>query len=171
MKRFKSIFLGTLLFFVIPFTFAYGADPIYIGLMAPMTGDYAEYGMFFKEGIGLAVDEINKAGGIKGQQVELLVGDSRADPKEAALVAQKFVANPKDHGGDRRFHELLRHGGRAHLRRREDGGIFPVLFPSGIHQVGQVHVPEHPHPGTRGALPCPMVDQGSRKEKSGHDLH
>jgi branched-chain amino acid transport system substrate-binding protein len=95
MKRFKSIFLGTLLFFVIPFTFAHGADPIYIGLMAPMTGDYAEYGMFFKEGIGLAVDEINKAGGIQGQQVELLVGDSRADPKEAALVAQKFVANPK----------------------------------------------------------------------------
>lgn len=95
MKKFKSIFLGTLLFFAIPLAFAYGADPVYIGLMAPMTGDYAEYGMFFKEGIGLAMDEINKAGGVQGHQVELLVGDSRADPKEAALVAQKFVSNPK----------------------------------------------------------------------------
>ncbi len=95
MKRFNSIFVGMLLFILIPFTFAYGADPIYIGLMAPMTGDYAEYGMFFREGTQLAMDEINKAGGIQGRQVELVVGDSRADPKEAALVAQKFVANPK----------------------------------------------------------------------------
>lgn len=95
MKRFNSIFLGTLLLFLIPFTSAHGADPIYIGLMAPMTGDYAEYGMFFREGTQLAMDEINKAGGIQGHQVELVIGDSRADPKEAALVAQKFVANPK----------------------------------------------------------------------------
>lgn len=71
------------------------SEPIYIGLMAPMTGDYAEYGMFFKEGIGLAIEEINKAGGIRGRLVELVIGDSRADPKEAVLVAQKFVANPK----------------------------------------------------------------------------
>jgi len=73
----------------------WSADPILIGLMAPMSGDYAEYGMFFKEGIGLAIDEINKAGGVQGRMIELVIGDSRADPKEAALVAQKFVANPK----------------------------------------------------------------------------
>jgi hypothetical protein len=73
----------------------WSADPILIGLMAPMSGDYAEYGMFFKEGIGLAIDEINKAGGVQGRMIEPVIGDSRADPKEAALVAQKFVANPK----------------------------------------------------------------------------
>ena len=74
---------------------SFGADPIYVGLMAPMTGDYAEYGMFFKQGMEVAIDQVNKAGGIKGRMVEIVVGDSRADPKEAALVAQKFTANPK----------------------------------------------------------------------------
>lgn len=73
----------------------YGAEPIYIGLMAPMTGDYAEYGMFFREGIGLAAEDINRAGGLHGRPIEIVVGDSRADPKEAVLVAQKFVVNPK----------------------------------------------------------------------------
>ena len=73
----------------------FGQEPVYVGLMAPMTGDYAEYGMFFKEGMGLAIDEINKAGGIRGRTVEMVVGDSRADPKEAVLVAQKFTSNPK----------------------------------------------------------------------------
>ena len=70
----------------------YGAEPVYVGLMAPMTGDYAEYGMFFKQGMEVAIDQVNKAGGIKGRMVEIVVGDSRADPKEAALVAQKFTA-------------------------------------------------------------------------------
>ena len=74
---------------------SFGADPIYVGLMAPMTGDYAEYGMFFKQGMEVAMDQVNKAGGIKGRMIEIVVGDSRADPKEAALVAQKFTANPK----------------------------------------------------------------------------
>jgi branched-chain amino acid transport system substrate-binding protein len=99
MKRMKSF--AIVFFFLFPLislhlhSISYGAEPIYVGLMAPMTGDYAEYGMFFKQGMEVAVDEVNKTGGIKGRMIEIVVGDSRADPKEAALVAQKFVANPK----------------------------------------------------------------------------
>lgn len=99
MKKIKTIIISMfILFLAIPLPLGskgYGAEPIYIGLMAPMTGDYAEYGMFFKEGIGLAAEEINKAGGIHGRPIEITVGDSKADPKEAVLVAQKFVANSK----------------------------------------------------------------------------
>lgn len=73
----------------------FAEKPIYVGLMAPMTGDYAEYGMFFKQGIGLAVDIINESGGIGGRPIEVVVHDSKADPKEAALVAHKFVADPR----------------------------------------------------------------------------
>jgi len=96
----KSCGLGifiSLLFLVAPFQMgeSFGADPLFIGLMAPMTGDYAEYGMFFKQGMEVATDAVNKSGGIKGRPIEIVVGDSKADPKEAALVAQKFVANPK----------------------------------------------------------------------------
>jgi branched-chain amino acid transport system substrate-binding protein len=99
MKRSERLLIA--IFFTIltiPFLIhsqGYGADPIYVGLMAPMTGDYAEYGTFFKQGMEVAIDAVNKAGGVKGRMVEIVVGDSRADPKEAALVAQKFVANPK----------------------------------------------------------------------------
>ena len=98
MKRlFLSVILVSLLFPMISLQpgRSYGADQIYVGLMAPMTGDYAEYGMFFKQGMEVAIEAGNKAGGIKGRMIEIVVGDSRADPKEAALVAQKFVANPK----------------------------------------------------------------------------
>ena len=58
---------------------SFAADPIHVGLMAPMTGDYAEYGMFFKQGMEVAIDQVNKAGGIKGRMIEIVVGDSRAD--------------------------------------------------------------------------------------------
>jgi len=99
MKRMKHLLIAmSLAFLVIPILIhsqGYGAEPIYVGLMAPITGDYAEYGMFFKQGMEVAIDEVNKAGGVKGRMIEIVVGDSRADPKEAALVAQKFVANPK----------------------------------------------------------------------------
>ncbi|HSR12953.1 MAG TPA: ABC transporter substrate-binding protein, partial [Thermodesulfobacteriota bacterium] len=84
MKTSKAVLLAVLILLAVPISIAHGADPILVGLMAPMTGDYAEYGMFFREGVQLAMDEINKGGGINGQQVELVVGDSRADPKEAA---------------------------------------------------------------------------------------
>jgi branched-chain amino acid transport system substrate-binding protein len=99
MKRMKHLLIViSFAFLVIPILIhsqGYGAEPIYVGLMAPMTGDYAEYGTFFKQGMEVAIDDVNKAGGIKGRMIEIVVGDSRADPKEAALVAQKFVANPK----------------------------------------------------------------------------
>ena len=56
MKKNGTIILSMLILFLAflsPFgSKGYGAEPIYIGLMAPMTGDYAEYGMFFKEGRG-----------------------------------------------------------------------------------------------------------------------
>ena len=66
---------------------------ISLGLTAPMTGDYAEYGEVFKNGIELAMDKVNAEGGINGKQLKLVVGDSKADPKEAANIAQKFAAD------------------------------------------------------------------------------
>lgn len=66
---------------------------ISLALTAPMSGDYAEYGTSFKNAIDLAVDKVNAEGGINGKKLNLVVGDSKADPKEAANIAQKFVAD------------------------------------------------------------------------------
>ena len=40
---------------------------VYIGMTAPITGDNAEYGEYFRTGALLAVKHINAAGGINGK--------------------------------------------------------------------------------------------------------
>jgi branched-chain amino acid transport system substrate-binding protein len=70
-----------------------GGGTVKIGLSAPITGNYAEYGENFKYATRMAADKLNAAGGIRGKKVELVVMDSKGDPKEAALIAQNFVQN------------------------------------------------------------------------------
>ena len=45
-------------------------EPIVIGLSAPLTGDYAEYGNNFKRAIDLHVEQINAAGGVAGRPLD-----------------------------------------------------------------------------------------------------
>ncbi|MDR2179843.1 MAG: ABC transporter substrate-binding protein [Synergistaceae bacterium] len=68
-------------------------ETIKIGVTAPLTGNFAEYGQDMKNANTLAVDEINAKGGVLGKKVELIIMDSKSDPKEAALIAQKFTAD------------------------------------------------------------------------------
>jgi branched-chain amino acid transport system substrate-binding protein len=68
-------------------------EPIHIALSAPMTGNYAEYGQNFQRAIGIAVEWINAAGGIKSRPITIVAGDSKGDPKEAAALAQKFTSD------------------------------------------------------------------------------
>ena len=69
-----------------------GGNTLKIGLQAPLTGDYAEEGKGFQNAIQLLVDQANAAGGINGQQVQLIVEDDKGDPKEAALVADRLLS-------------------------------------------------------------------------------
>jgi branched-chain amino acid transport system substrate-binding protein len=71
---------------------ATGGNTIKIGLQGPMTGDYAQEGLGFKNAVQLLVDQTNAAGGINGQKVELFVEDDKGDPKEAALVADRLIS-------------------------------------------------------------------------------
>lgn len=68
-----------------------GGDKVKIGVFMSMTGDTANFGISSTNGIKMAADEINKAGGINGRQVELDVQDDRSDPSEAATIVTKFV--------------------------------------------------------------------------------
>ena len=72
---------------------AAGSNKIKIGLEAPLTGDYAYEGKGMQKAVQLLVDQTNAAGGINGQQVELIIEDDKGDPKEAALVADRMVSN------------------------------------------------------------------------------
>jgi branched-chain amino acid transport system substrate-binding protein len=66
---------------------------IHISLTAPITGDYAEYGNNFKHSVEMAIDEINANGGVLNKKFKLSVGDSKGDPKESALLAQKWASD------------------------------------------------------------------------------
>lgn len=70
-------------------------DTIKIGANLELSGDVAGYGTQEKEGIELAVDQINKDGGILGKEVELIVKDNKSDNNEAATVAANLATNDK----------------------------------------------------------------------------
>ncbi len=70
-----------------------GGEAYVIGVDCPMTGVNASFGEQLSYGAQMAVDEINEAGGIDGKKLKLSIQDDKSDPKEAATIATKFVAD------------------------------------------------------------------------------
>jgi branched-chain amino acid transport system substrate-binding protein len=64
---------------------------IKIATAGPMTGQYASFGAQMKAGAEQAVEDINAAGGVLGQQLALSVGDDACDPKQAVAVANQMA--------------------------------------------------------------------------------
>jgi branched-chain amino acid transport system substrate-binding protein len=67
------------------------AEPIVIGHVGSMTGNEATFGDSADKGLRLAVDEQNKAGGIKGKTLEVKTLDDQGKPEEAAIAATRLV--------------------------------------------------------------------------------
>lgn len=65
-----------------------------IGVGGPLTGSAAQFGQAAKKGFDLALEEINAAGGVHGRGLEIDFQDDQADPKQALVLANKFIANP-----------------------------------------------------------------------------
>ncbi|TDQ83843.1 amino acid/amide ABC transporter substrate-binding protein (HAAT family) [Dongia mobilis] len=76
---------------VAPFCAAQAQDAIKIGFVGGFTGYLAPYDQPTLQGIELAVEQINKAGGIDGKQIELISRDMRSDTAQAAVTAQEVV--------------------------------------------------------------------------------
>ncbi len=64
---------------------------IKIGAILPLTGDAALAGINTREGIDLAVDEINSGGGIEGRKIKVIYEDTQADPKTAVSAVNKLI--------------------------------------------------------------------------------
>ena len=75
------------------------SDVFKIGGIGPMTGDAAAYGEAVDNGAKLAVEEINKNGGINGKQVEFKTEDDQADAEKAVNAYNTL----KDWGMQRAF--------------------------------------------------------------------
>jgi branched-chain amino acid transport system substrate-binding protein len=70
-------------------------DEIVVGSIQDLSGPIAGFGKQVRMGMLLRVDEINEQGGINGRKIKLLVEDSKYDPRNAVLAAQKLVNQDK----------------------------------------------------------------------------
>ncbi len=66
---------------------------IKLGVAGPITGPNASFGAQLTNGVAQAAEDINKAGGILGQKIEVEQGDDVSDPKQGVSVANKFVGD------------------------------------------------------------------------------
>jgi branched-chain amino acid transport system substrate-binding protein len=67
-------------------------DSITIGVVLPLTGDAAHWGLPPRDGAEMAVDEINRAGGIGGRKLALVVEDDRCQPADGVSALNKIMA-------------------------------------------------------------------------------
>lgn len=65
--------------------------PIRIGAILPLTGSAALLGTEIKQGMELAIKEINSTGGIGGRRLEVIFLDSKNDAKEGVSAARKLL--------------------------------------------------------------------------------
>ncbi|MBL1229248.1 ABC transporter substrate-binding protein [Enterococcus sp. BWB1-3] len=70
-------------------------DTIKIGMNMELSGGVSAYGNAEKEGIELAVEEINEAGGVLGKKLELVSKDNKSENSEAASVASNLTNEDK----------------------------------------------------------------------------
>ena len=71
------------------------ADPIKIGVAGPFTGGSAPMGVSMRDGVKLAVTEINAKGGVLGRQIQLIERDDEAKNERGVQVAQELINKEK----------------------------------------------------------------------------
>jgi branched-chain amino acid transport system substrate-binding protein len=70
------------------------AKPVNVGVILPLSGANAQFGINSRNGIQLVADEINVAGGVKalgGAKINLVVADATSTPTTAATAAQRLI--------------------------------------------------------------------------------
>jgi branched-chain amino acid transport system substrate-binding protein len=88
--------LGATMLVPAPWRSAFGqAKPYKIGTLQPLSGSAAAGGKTALVGVQMAVDRINKAGGINGRPVELLIQDYESKPDVGRRKAEKLVIEDK----------------------------------------------------------------------------
>lgn len=64
---------------------------IEIGFFGDLTGPTFNFGLSAKNGVLMAADEINQAGGINGQKIDIVIEDDKGSPEEAAVAAGRLI--------------------------------------------------------------------------------
>lgn len=80
---------------VLPLSALAQSKAINVGVILPLSGANAQFGINSKQGVELVADEINASGGLKGlggAKINLVIADSTSTPNNAATVAQRLIA-------------------------------------------------------------------------------
>ena len=72
-----------------------GGDTIKVGVYGDTTGATSSFGLSTKNGIQLAFDEINAAGGVNGKKLEMVFEDDQGTPEKAKTVISKLINQDK----------------------------------------------------------------------------
>jgi branched-chain amino acid transport system substrate-binding protein len=70
-------------------------DTVKIGVTQPLTGAFAASGNYVAQGAKIAEEEINKAGGVLGKKLQLIIEDNKSNPTEAVATAEKLINSDK----------------------------------------------------------------------------
>jgi branched-chain amino acid transport system substrate-binding protein len=87
--------LGAVLSASLLCTAAGAQDTIKIGVTQPLTGAFAASGNYVAQGAKIAEEEINKAGGVLGKKIQLIIEDNKSNPTEAVATAEKLIVKDK----------------------------------------------------------------------------
>jgi len=66
-------------------------DVVRIGIVSPVSGNYADHGMLERMGMQMAVEEFNAKGGVLGKKVEMVIEDSETNPSVAARKLRRLA--------------------------------------------------------------------------------
>ena len=72
-------------------------EPLKIAFLADFSGGLAEYGASMQRGFELAIRQVNAAGGVWGQPVEMVFGDTALDPTQATEEARRLIEVERVH--------------------------------------------------------------------------
>jgi len=75
---------------------SYAGKTIKLGAILSITGAGDAYGPSSREGMELAVDQINKSGGVNSATINLTVGDDNSTQSQSAQVAQTMIQSDQD---------------------------------------------------------------------------
>lgn len=80
---------------VLPLSALAQPKAVNVGVILPLSGANAQFGINSRQGVELVADEINASGGLKGlggAKINLVIADSTSTPNNAATVAQRLIA-------------------------------------------------------------------------------
>ena len=91
----RSFKLGAVAALVFSASLAMAADPIKIGVDGPFTGGSSSMGVSMRDGVRMATDEINKAGGVLGRKLVLVERDDEGKNERGVQIAQELINKEK----------------------------------------------------------------------------